>query len=99
MTRFLLGEVLGSEGYEDALRWYRSVWGGDWNSSTIRLASPSIHGFATCHANLGNNDVAIEYYAHFIDLWRDADEQLQPSVQEARENLDRLLEEQAREAS
>ena len=100
VTRFLLGEVLRSEGrHEEALRWYRSVWGGDWNSATIRLAAPSIYGVAMCHDQLGHVDEAVDYYSRFIDLWKDADERLQPWVQEARESLDRLLEEQAKEPS
>ena len=43
------------------------------------------------HASLGHRDKAIEYYTQFIDLWKDADPELQPQVEAAREALARLM--------
>ena len=33
---------------------------------------------------------AIEHYQKFVDLWKDADPELQPKVREARARLDAL---------
>jgi eukaryotic-like serine/threonine-protein kinase len=38
----------------------------------------------------GNTTKAIQYYARFINLWRDADPELQPLVRRAQERLDAL---------
>ena len=40
---------------------------------------------------LGETDNAIKYYTHFINLWQDADDALQPQVTQARRRLDRLF--------
>jgi tetratricopeptide (TPR) repeat protein len=39
----------------------------------------------------GNRDRAIEYYNRFVDLWQDAEPQLQPRVSEIRNRLARLV--------
>jgi tetratricopeptide (TPR) repeat protein len=41
----------------------------------------------------GNIDGAIDYYGRFADLWADADPELQPLVTEARESIQRLIQE------
>jgi hypothetical protein len=46
------------------------------------------------HDSLGHRDEAIEYYRQFIDLWKDADPELQPQVDAARAALARVLNEQ-----
>jgi tetratricopeptide (TPR) repeat protein/tRNA A-37 threonylcarbamoyl transferase component Bud32 len=38
----------------------------------------------------GNRDKAISHYATFIELWKDADSELQPQVRKARERLQEL---------
>ena len=40
---------------------------------------------------------AVDFYTCFLDLWQDADPELQHYVEEARQRLKRLLEEDARE--
>lgn len=65
--------------------------------TNTRLLSPTLFRLGQCHSELGNADEAIHYYTRFIDLWQGADDRLQPLVQEARESMDRLVEEQARE--
>jgi tetratricopeptide (TPR) repeat protein len=42
------------------------------------------------HESLGHRDEAIDYYSQFIDLWKDADPELQPQVEEARAAVVRL---------
>ena len=44
------------------------------------------------HTRLGNTDAAIEAFTKFVEIWRDADDVLQPQVQYARDEIDRLLE-------
>jgi tetratricopeptide (TPR) repeat protein len=43
------------------------------------------------HESLGHRDEAIDDYSQFIDLWKDADPELQPQVEAAREALARLM--------
>jgi hypothetical protein len=42
------------------------------------------------HASLGHREQARDYYSRFIDLWKDADPELQPQVDQARAALARL---------
>jgi tetratricopeptide (TPR) repeat protein len=39
----------------------------------------------------GEGERAAEYYSQFVDLWRDADEELQPQVREIRQRVARLV--------
>ena len=39
----------------------------------------------------GDTDEAAQLYARFIDLWKDADPQLQPTVQQARDRLQEIV--------
>jgi tetratricopeptide (TPR) repeat protein len=43
------------------------------------------------HASLRHREEAIDYYSQFIELWKDADPDLQPQVEAAREARARLL--------
>ena len=40
---------------------------------------------------LGDSDLAIQKYARFLDLWKDAEPELQPEVEHVRGRLNRLL--------
>jgi hypothetical protein len=42
------------------------------------------------HEANGNTAKAIEYYGKFVELWRNADPELQPRVAEIRERITRL---------
>ncbi|MFQ5705586.1 MAG: tetratricopeptide repeat protein, partial [Gemmatimonadales bacterium] len=69
------------------------------------LASPSVFGnlyeltwyplalrrLGELHESLGHRDEAIDYYQRFIELWDEADPELQPQVQAARERLTGLV--------
>jgi eukaryotic-like serine/threonine-protein kinase len=48
---------------------------------------------AQLHEDLGERSEATIYYSRFIDLWRDADPELQPRVEAARRALARLTDE------
>ncbi len=43
------------------------------------------------HEARGNTQQAIDYYSRFVDLWEDADAELQPIVEDVRGRLARLV--------
>jgi tetratricopeptide (TPR) repeat protein len=72
------------------------------------LTTPSMGGFALQHSTSlaasykrvgelyeasGNRQRAAEYYGKFVDLWKDADPELQPAVAEVRRRLGKLAQE------
>ena len=59
---------------------------------------PSYLRRAEIYEHLGETENAIKYYTHFLDLWQDADPELQSAwVEPARQRLERLLEDAVRE--
>jgi tetratricopeptide (TPR) repeat protein len=48
---------------------------------------PTYERLAALYAERGDRDNAIEFYNRFIELWEDADPELQPRVEEARARL------------
>ncbi len=55
-----------------------------WRPSTLRR-------LAELHEERGEREKAIDYYNKFIDLWQDADPELQPQVEEVKQRLARLV--------
>ncbi len=41
----------------------------------------------------GDRDHAVEYYNDFVELWKDADPELQPQVTDIRNRIARLVDE------
>ncbi len=82
--------------YEEAARWAGSVhdgfqaWMFDLLPSTLLIEAES-------YANLGKNDLAIERYDRFLELWSEAEAELQPVVENVRAARDRLLDSSTRE--
>jgi hypothetical protein len=60
-------------------------------------STPSHLYRARRYERLGETDTAIKLYQLLVDLWKDADPELQPIVEESRAGLERLLVEQARD--
>ena len=92
LERFLRAEALNAVGrHEEALRWYQSV--GLWTHSTVSLPfiAPSHLGRAEIYERLGDNAQAVEHYTRFLDLWKDADPELQPTVRDVRQRLAKLV--------
>ena len=55
----------------------------------VRL--PAIHErLGQLYESMGNTEKAVEHYRAFIDLWKNADPELQPRVADARKRLARL---------
>ncbi len=95
LNRQLLAGILFVEGdYDRAL----ALWESLAASHSIYIV-PSYLYRAQCYEGLGDIDRAIGFYQLFADLWKDADPELQPMVDEARAGLERLLDEQVREPS
>jgi tetratricopeptide (TPR) repeat protein len=50
-----------------------------------------LHRLGELHETIGRLDEAVHYYNEFIDLWKDADPELQPQVEDVRQRIARLL--------
>ena len=59
--------------------------------------APAYFRLGELHSRLGNTDEAIETYSQFIDIWKNADGELQPQVAYARDRIGRLLDQASRE--
>jgi len=75
--------------YREALRWLDHGPYNFWDTG-LWVAFRSERS-AHAHEALGENDEAIADYQRFIDTWIDADAELQPRVQAARQRLSELV--------
>ncbi len=73
--------------YERALA-SPSVFGNLYELTWYPLA---LHRLGELHESLGHRDEAIDYYQRFIELWNEADPELQPQVKAARDRLTGLV--------
>ena len=55
--------------------------------------APSLKRLGELYEAKGDWKKAADYYAGFVDLWKDADPELQPGVREVRQRLARLAQE------
>ncbi len=84
--RYTRAELLHDLGRDDeALRWY-SVFGDNSPYDLVYLA-PSLYRQAQIYDARGQKSVAVERYKRFVELWKDADPQLQPMVASARARI------------
>ena len=84
--RFRRAELLADEGREDeALGWFASI--AERAAYELVYLAPAHLRQAEIYDRRGNRDAAVEHYRKFIDLWREADPELQPAVTKARERL------------
>jgi tetratricopeptide (TPR) repeat protein/tRNA A-37 threonylcarbamoyl transferase component Bud32/TolB-like protein len=60
--------------------------------ASLSLA-PALKRLGELYEAKGNRKKATEYYGRFVDLWKDADPELQPGVKEIRGRLTRLAQE------
>lgn len=85
--RFLRAELLAEAGrFEEALGWYGSV-PAPYDVDAVPYVAPAHLGRARALEKLGREEEAAEAYQWFVELWDDADEPLQPRVEEARQRL------------
>jgi tetratricopeptide (TPR) repeat protein len=52
--------------------------------------APALFRLGELYENAGDAKRATEYYGRFVDLWKNADAELQPRVAEARKRIDHL---------
>jgi tetratricopeptide (TPR) repeat protein len=84
--RYSRAELLADEGREDeALGWFGSI--AERAAYELVYLAPAHLRQAEIHDRRGNRDAAVQHYRKFIDLWREADPELQPTVTTARERL------------
>jgi DNA-binding SARP family transcriptional activator len=88
--RYRRAELLADEGREDeALGWFGSI--AERAAYELVYLAPAHLRQAEIYDRRGNRDAALEHYRKFIDLWRDADPELQPMINKARERLPALV--------
>ncbi len=93
--RFVRAELLRAAGrYDEALRLYGSF--GENSVYDLIFHAPSYLARAQIYDQLGDAAMAADNYRRFIDLWADADVELQPRVDGARERLAALDSESGR---
>jgi tetratricopeptide (TPR) repeat protein len=66
------------------------------NSGEATVLGPTLRRMGELYEAKGNRDKAKEYYSRFVDLWRDADSDFQPAVQEVKARLAKLSSETGR---
>ncbi|MCH8247137.1 MAG: hypothetical protein IH951_12100 [Bacteroidetes bacterium] len=89
--RYIKAELLYEAGrLEEALPIYLSFLSG-FDVGGLYVIGPAYLRRAQIYEALGDEKKAIDFYERFIDLWRDADPELQKYVVEAREQLDAIL--------
>jgi serine/threonine-protein kinase len=89
LERYLLARLLEEAGrHEEALRWYGSFEGVALHDRVY--AAPAHWRRARIHEVLGDREQAVLHYQRFVELWRDADPELEAMVTEARSELERL---------
>ncbi len=93
---WFLGEILTEAGrLDEAIEWFSFLA----LSQPWEQMGPTWERMGTLHDQLGHADEAIRYYGLFANIWRNADPDLQPRVQAARDRIEQLLDAKAREPS
>ncbi|MGH7570649.1 MAG: adenylate/guanylate cyclase domain-containing protein [Gemmatimonadota bacterium] len=86
--RFLRAKALEEVGRgEEALRWHASLEASPYG---LVYRAPAHLARAGIYQRAGDVERAVAEYREFVDLWRDADPELQPMVENARAALRRL---------
>jgi len=97
INRWVAAEILRESGrLEEALPYYESLVGMN-NFPGILYLRPSYLRRAEIYEELGDDPEAIDYYTRLINLWEDADPEVQGFVDQARTGLDRVLDRGTRE--
>jgi tetratricopeptide (TPR) repeat protein len=90
LERYTRGVLLQEAGrYEEALGWLAHL--GEVGYAELSYVPAATLRQAEIFEALGEPLKAAEQYAEFVEMWRDADPELQPVVEEARANLRRLV--------
>jgi tetratricopeptide (TPR) repeat protein len=73
-------------GFLDSFDYERSDWDNE-------LRGPTLERVGQLYDEAGDFENAAVYYARFVDLWADADAELQPRVEAARARLEEIIRE------
>ena len=84
------------ERYVTTPRAYRVIGVGRNIGSDAYFLAGIYQRLGELHEERGHRAKAIDYYGRFVDLWKEADPELQPRVAEARRRIIRLSGEPAR---
>ena len=72
-------------------RYLRSTWALRWTATVDGLyLAATYKRLGELHEARGDRARAADYYAKFVDVWKDADPDLQPRVRDVRQRLGRL---------
>ena len=86
---FLRARVLHKLGrYQEALDLY--AFGAEGRYPGVALLAPSHRYRGEIYEAIGNTEKALWHYGAFVELWREADPEYQPRVQEVRDRMARL---------
>ncbi len=87
--RFNRAELLKSQGRdEEALRWYANL--AETSPFELPYLAMAHRRRAEIYDRLGQPEPARQHFARFIELWQDADPELQPQVEAAQRRLEEL---------
>jgi tetratricopeptide (TPR) repeat protein len=93
-TPLLIGLVFDRAGRADSARTYLTQYiesSGTGESFVDRFyLAPSLYRVGELYESAGDTKHATEYYGRFVDLWKNADPELQPRVEEARKRIERM---------
>jgi tetratricopeptide (TPR) repeat protein len=67
------------------------IRGLGWTSDQMLYYGPNLKRLGELSEERGDTAQAVEYYDRLIELWRDADPELQPIVEEVRDRLVALV--------
>jgi tetratricopeptide (TPR) repeat protein len=84
---FLRAQALHALGrYDEAAEWYTPRRG-------LGFLAPSHYYRGEMYQEMGDTEKALWHYGAFVELWRDADPEYQPVVEQVRERMARLTSE------
>jgi DNA-binding SARP family transcriptional activator len=87
--RYLLGETLRRLGrWEEALGWYATL--GEVSPFDLPYLAPAHQRQGEILEALGRRDEAVLHYSRMVELWQQADSNLQPVVEQVRQRIGRL---------
>jgi tetratricopeptide (TPR) repeat protein len=93
-TPFLLGYAFDRSGNADSARTYLTQYvetNGTGRTFADRYwLAPTLFRLGELYENIGDVRHATEYYGRFVDLWKNADPEVQPRVTDARGRIDRM---------
>ena len=89
-----IGETFDRGAQPDSARKYLTQYaempGTARNIVDAYFLAPTLFRLGELYENAGDSKRATEYYGRFVDLWKNADSDLQPRVAEARKRIDHL---------